>query len=108
MKRVRSGAMSPEVQVGGVEPARELPRPHNPIQHISRTKVRDRVIAMVAEELGLEKGQVHPETILEADELDMDIVWMAIEEEFDVEIPEEVQHRAKTIQDIMHLVLLRL
>ncbi len=63
----------------------------------------DRVKQLIAEELAVEEEEVTPEASfiddLGADSLDVVELVMAIEEEFDLEIPDEDAEQIGTVQD---------
>ena len=65
--------------------------------------VAERVIDIVAEQLGVDKEKVTPETSfvndLGADSLDRVELIMAFEEAFDIEIPDEEAEKIATVQD---------
>ena len=67
------------------------------------SSVQERVIGIVAEQLGVEKEKVKPETSfvndLGADSLDIVELLMSLEEEFDLEIPDEDAEQIQTIGD---------
>jgi acyl carrier protein len=63
--------------------------------------VKDRVIEIVAEQLGVSKEQVTPESAfvndLGADSLDMVELVMEMEEEFDINIPDDAAEKIQTV-----------
>lgn len=65
--------------------------------------IADRVKEIVVEQLGVSKEQVTDEASfiddLRADSLDTVELVMALEEEFDLEIPDEVAEKIKTVGD---------
>jgi len=67
--------------------------------------VLEKLRAIIAEELGVDKDEVTPEASLSedlgADSLDAVELIMAIEEEFDVEIEDSEATKIKTVQDIL-------
>ncbi|MFW5693100.1 MAG: acyl carrier protein [Thermoguttaceae bacterium] len=70
--------------------------------------VSERVIDIVAEQLGVSKEQVQPETSfvndLGADSLDTVELVMELEEEFDINIPDDVAEKIQTVgQAIEHI-----
>ena len=70
--------------------------------------VKERVIDIVAEQLGVSKDQVTPETSfvndLGADSLDTVELVMALEEEFDIEISDEDAEKIQTVQDAIDYI----
>lgn len=65
--------------------------------------IEERVKQIVAEQLGVEEGQVTPEASfmddLGADSLDTVELVMALEEEFDIEISDEDAEKIQTVQN---------
>lgn len=63
--------------------------------------VAERVIDIVAEQLGVDKEKVKPETSfvndLGADSLDTVELVMELEEEFDINIPEDAAEKIQTV-----------
>jgi acyl carrier protein len=70
--------------------------------------VEDRVTEIIAEQLGVSKEEVVPEASfiddLGADSLDIVELVMAMEEEFDIEIPDEDAEKIQTIGDAISYV----
>lgn len=68
----------------------------------------ERVREVLADQLGLEENEIKPESKLKddlgADSLDMVELIMAMEEEFDVEIPDEEAQSIRTVQDAVNYV----
>ena len=68
--------------------------------------VFDKIKSIIVEQLGVDEAQVALETHLmkdlEADSLDAVEIIMAIEDEFEVEIPDEVAESFTSIADIMN------
>lgn len=66
------------------------------------------VIAIVAEQLGVEKGEVTPAKSfvedLNADSLDLTELIMTLEEKFDVEISEDKAEKLKTVRDVIEFI----
>ncbi|MCA9472289.1 MAG: acyl carrier protein [Nitrospirales bacterium] len=64
-------------------------------------EVQDRIKKIIAEQLGVEEEEVVPEAKfvddLGADSLDTVELVMALEEEFDVEIPDEDAEKIQTV-----------
>ncbi|MEL6397498.1 MAG: acyl carrier protein [Cyanobacteria bacterium P01_A01_bin.70] len=69
---------------------------------MSQEAVFDKVQKIVAEQLGVDEGEVKPEASfandLGADSLDTVELVMALEEEFDIEIPDEAAEGIGTVQ----------
>lgn len=63
----------------------------------------DKVKAIVVEQLGVDEAEVNTDSTfiddLGADSLDIVELIMAFEEEFDVEIPDDVAENIKTVRD---------
>ena len=70
--------------------------------------VQDRVIEIVASQLGVSKDQITPETSfindLGADSLDTVELVMAFEEEFGCEIPDDAAEKIKTVKDAIDFI----
>lgn len=68
----------------------------------------ERVQEVLADQLGLEENEIKPESKLKedlgADSLDMVELIMAMEEEFDVEIPDEEAQNIRTVADAVNYV----
>ncbi len=68
----------------------------------------ERVREVLADQLGLEENEIKPESKLKddlgADSLDMVELIMAMEEEFDVEIPDEEAQNIRTVEDAVNYV----
>jgi acyl carrier protein len=62
------------------------------------SNIEERVIKMVAEQLGVKEEDVNVED-LGADSLDTVELIMALEEEFDAEIPDEEAEKIATVND---------
>ncbi|MEZ4872542.1 MAG: acyl carrier protein [Bdellovibrionales bacterium] len=65
-----------------------------------------KVQKIIEEQLGVESDRVKPEASfiedLGADSLDIVELVMAMEEEFDLEIPDEDAEKLKTVQDVLN------
>ena len=65
--------------------------------------IKERIINLIAEQLGVEKSEITPEASftddLGADSLDTVELVMAFEEEFDIEIPDEDAEKMVVVQD---------
>jgi acyl carrier protein len=68
----------------------------------------DRVVQIIAEELNIEPDELTMETHitddLNADSLDAMEVILKIEEEFDVEIPDDIVQTIQTIADVVEFL----
>ena len=67
--------------------------------------LEDRVKEIIAEQLGVEKEKITPESKfiedLGADSLDVVELIMAFEEEFGIEIPDEDAEKIQTVGDVI-------
>ncbi len=70
--------------------------------------VFDKLKEIIAEQLNIEGASINPDTNLmkdlEADSLDAVEIIMALEEEYDIEIPDEEAERFQTVEDIVKYV----
>lgn len=70
------------------------------------TGMKDKVVDIISNQLGIDKGDVTPEASvvddLGADSLDVVELIMALEEEFNLEIPDEEAEKIKSVQDIIN------
>ena len=70
--------------------------------------IEDRVKEIIVEQLGVSEDEVVPEASfiddLGADSLDIVELVMAMEEEFDMEIPDEDAEKIQTIQDAINYI----
>lgn len=70
--------------------------------------VEEKVKQIVAEQLGVDEGEVTPSASfvddLGADSLDVVELVMAFEEAFDIEIPDEDAEKIKTVQDAIDYI----
>ena len=68
---------------------------------MAANNVQERVIKIVAEQMGVEKSKVAPETSfvndLGADSLDTVELVMELEDEFDISIPDEDAEKIQTV-----------
>ncbi len=71
-------------------------------------EVKDRVKKIIVDQLGVDADKVKPEASfiddLGADSLDIVELVMALEEEFNIEIPDEEAEKARTVGDVMQYV----
>ncbi len=69
---------------------------------------KDKVFEIIAEELGVDKSTLTPETSfvndLNADSLDIANLAMEFEDEFGIELPEDEDNQINTIGDILKLI----
>lgn len=72
------------------------------------SNIDERVIKMVAEQLGVKEEDVKPDSSfvddLGADSLDTVELIMALEEEFDTEIPDEEAEKLTTVEDAISYI----
>ncbi len=70
--------------------------------------LEDRVSTIIVEQLGVTKEELAPEASfiddLGADSLDIVELVMAMEEEFDIEIPDDDAEKIQTIEDVISYV----
>ena len=70
--------------------------------------VAERVIDIVAEQLGVDKDKVKPETSfvndLGADSLDTVELVMELEEEFDINIPDDAAEKIQTVGEAIDYI----
>ena len=70
--------------------------------------VPERVIDIVAEQLGVDKVKITPETSfvddLGADSLDTVELVMALEEEFDINIPDDAAEKIQTVGQAIEFI----
>jgi acyl carrier protein len=70
--------------------------------------VAEKVKKIIAEQLNIDEAQVKPEASfvddLGADSLDTVELIMALEEEFDIEIPDDVAEKIKTVGDAIEQI----
>lgn len=66
--------------------------------------MQDKITKIIEEQLGVESDRIKPEASfiddLGADSLDIVELVMAMEEEFEIEIPDEDAEGLKTVQDV--------
>lgn len=70
--------------------------------------IQPRVKKIIEEQLGVDPDRVKPEASfiddLGADSLDIVELVMAMEEEFDLEIPDDEAEKLKTVQDVFSYI----
>ncbi len=68
--------------------------------------IKEKIVDIISNQLGIEKGDITPEASvvddLGADSLDVVELVMALEEEFNLEIPDEEAEKIKSVQDIFN------
>ncbi len=76
------------------------------------TSLEDKIKQIIVQELGLEEDDLAPEKSfiedLGLDSLDVMTLAMAIEEEFDIEVPDDDVEEIKTIQNVIDYLEKRL
>lgn len=74
--------------------------------------LEDRVIRIISEQMGVKSSLVLPEKLigpdLAADSLDVAELVMALEAEFQIEIPDKAADNLRSVKDILAYVLSRL
>jgi len=75
---------------------------------MSQTETFERVKAIVAEQLSVEAEKIVPQSVfmedLGADSLDTVELVMALEEEFEIEIPDEAAEKIASVQDAVDYI----
>ena len=75
---------------------------------MAATQIEAKVRSIVAEQLGVGEDEIKPESSfiedLGADSLDIVELVMAMEEEFEVEIPDEEAENIKTVGDAINYI----
>ncbi|MHB8418689.1 MAG: acyl carrier protein [Myxococcales bacterium] len=75
---------------------------------MAEASVEQKVKSIIAEQLGVGEAEIKPESSfiedLGADSLDIVELVMAMEEEFEVEIPDEEAEHIKTVGDAINYV----
>lgn len=71
-------------------------------------EIMDKIVKVIVEKLGVKEDQVKAEATfvddLGADSLDQVELIMALEDEFDIEIPDEEAEKLKKVQDVVDYV----
>lgn len=74
----------------------------------SPEEIAEKVKSIIAEQLGVSLEEVQPTASfiedLGADSLDIVELIMALEEEYDIEIPDEDAEKIQTVQDVMSYI----
>ncbi|WP_181882225.1 acyl carrier protein [Helicobacter aurati] len=72
------------------------------------SEIFDKVKTLVAEELKVKEEEIKPESDfvkdLNADSLDVVEFIMALEEKFEIKIPDEAAENIKTVQDVVNYI----
>ena len=96
-----------DVSVGGAPPLRHRGSEAN-ASSLHRFSVEDKLKEIVAEQLGVEQSSITPEASfasdLGADSLDVVEMVMKIEEEFNVELPDERAEEVQNLSDAVRVV----
>jgi acyl carrier protein len=75
---------------------------------MSNEEIREKVMDIIAEQLGVDRSEVKPEASfrddLQADSLDTVELVMALEEEFNTEIPDEDAEKIATVADAIKYI----
>ena len=75
---------------------------------MSEASIFEKVKKIVAEQLSVETGKITPQSNfandLNADSLDTVELVMALEEEFDIEIPDEAAEKITTVQEAVDYI----
>ena len=83
--------------------------PHKLGRAMTVASVDERVIDIVAEQLGVDKDKITPETSfvndLGADSLDTVELVMELEEEFDINIPDDAAEKIQTVGQAIEYIL---
>ena len=73
---------------------------------MNAAEMKEKIVEIIANQLGIDQGDVTPQASvvddLGADSLDVVELVMALEEEFNLEIPDEEAEKIKNVQDIFN------
>jgi acyl carrier protein len=87
-------------------------RPESKEEGMGIVEIKDRIVEIIANQLGIEEGDVTAESSviddLGADSLDIVELVMALEEEFDLEIPDEEAEKITSVQNIFDYMAIAL
>ena len=76
---------------------------------MSEAEILEKLKGIIVEQLGVEEDAVKPEATfvedLSADSLDIVELVMAIEEEFELEIPDQAAESIVTVQDVIDYII---
>lgn len=74
----------------------------------NKDQIFDKVKGIIVEQLGVEEDEVTPDASfiedLGADSLDIVELIMALEEEFDLEVPDEDAEKLQTVNDVIEYI----
>ena len=77
-------------------------------KNMAKEEILEKVRSIVAEQLSVEAGEVKPESNFQndlgADSLDTVELVMALEEAFDIEIPDEAAEKITTVQSAVDFI----
>ena len=75
---------------------------------MTREELFDSIKSMIVEQLGVDEGSITEDSSfiddLNADSLDMVELVMAMEQEFDIEIPDDVAEKVVTVKDAVEYI----
>jgi len=75
---------------------------------MTREELFDSIKSMIVEQLGVDEGSITEDSSfiddLNADSLDMVELVMAMEQEFDIEIPDDVAEKVSTVKDAIDYI----
>lgn len=76
---------------------------------MSNDEIAQKVQDIIAESLGVKRSEVNPQasfiTDLNADSLDIVELVMAIEKQFEIEIPDDEAEKIRTVQDAIDYIV---
>ena len=75
---------------------------------MSQEAIYEKVRSIVAEQLSVDAGEVKPESNFQndlgADSLDTVELVMALEEEFDIEVPDDEAEKLQAVKDVVSFI----